>query len=149
VIDEATIEDIPALCGLLGELFTQEIDFRPDMANQAAGLRLIIENPERGRIFVERRGDILAAMVNLLFIANVTRGGRSILLEDLIVRPSFRRQGIATALLRHAVAFAKENGAADLTLLTDATNERAIALYSKMGFTRGLRSPLRKYLRQP
>ena len=147
MIEEAAIEDIPALCELLGELFSEEIDFRPDMARQAAGLELIIANPERGRIFVERREGTVAAMVNLLFIPNVTRGGRSILLEDLIVRRTARRQGIATALLRHAVAFAKASGAADLTLLTDATNERAIALYTKMGFARGLRSPVRKYLR--
>ncbi len=146
MIEEAAIEDIPALCELLGELFSEEIDFHPDMARQAAGLELILTNPERGRIFVERRGDTVAAMVNLLFIANVTRGGRSILLEDLIVRRAFRRQGIATALLRYAFAYAKASGAADLTLLTDATNERAIALYTKMGFARGLRSPMRKYL---
>lgn len=147
MIEEAAIEDIPALCELLGELFSEETDFHPDMARQAAGLALILANPERGRIFVERREGSVTAMVNLLFIANITRGGRSVLLEDLIVRRAARRQGIASALLRHAVAFAKAHGAADLTLLTDATNKRAIALYTKMGFARGLRSPVRKYLR--
>jgi ribosomal protein S18 acetylase RimI-like enzyme len=146
VITAAKLEDIPRLCELLGELFTQEVDFQPDHPQQAAGLALILNDPARGRIFVDWRDGQLVAMVNLLFVASLSQGGRSVLLEDLIVRPAYRGRGIASALLRHAVHFAREEGAVEITLLTDATNTRAIALYEKMGFQRGLRAPVRKYL---
>ena len=51
-IEPATIEDLSLLAELLMELFGQEPDFRPDYNNQMRGLRLILEQPSRGRICV-------------------------------------------------------------------------------------------------
>lgn len=143
MIAEATTGDIPALCELLGELFTQESDFRPDCAKQAAGLRCILENPQHGKIFVLRRDGAVVGMVNLLHTVSLRHGGRALILEDMIVHRDFRGQGIATALLAHAVGFAQSIGAVQVMLFTDANNRSAIRLYQKMGFAHSGTSPMR------
>ena len=50
-------------------------------------------------------------------------------LNDLYVRVECRRQGIASALLQHAEAFARADGAKGLILCTQHTNTQAQALY--------------------
>ena len=45
VIEPAISEDLDELSNLLGELFTEESDFRPDKQKQLHGLRLIFEQP--------------------------------------------------------------------------------------------------------
>src|SRR6266700_376411 len=55
VIEPATEADLDELSEMLGGLFAQESDFRPDKDKQLRGLRLIFEQPSRGRVFVLRR----------------------------------------------------------------------------------------------
>src|SRR5262252_480812 len=68
-IEPATLEDLPLLTELLMDLFAQESDFRPDYANQMRGLRLILEQPSRGRIFVLRSPIQIIGMINLNWAA--------------------------------------------------------------------------------
>jgi hypothetical protein len=55
VIEPATEADLDELSANARELFAQEGDFRPDKDKQLRGLRLIFEQPSRGRVFVLRR----------------------------------------------------------------------------------------------
>jgi len=57
-------------------------------------------------------------------------------LEDLYVDPSARRQGVATAFLRHAEEFARSTGAERLTLATAHDNIAAQSVYRKLGYVR-------------
>jgi ribosomal protein S18 acetylase RimI-like enzyme len=61
---------------------------------------------------------------------------RSFLLNDLYVRAERRRRGAAQSLLREAAAFAKDLGAARISLSTGVTNGAAQALYEASGWTR-------------
>ncbi|PZO23205.1 MAG: GNAT family N-acetyltransferase [Leptolyngbya foveolarum] len=56
-----------------------------------------------------------------------------IYLEDLFVLPEFRRQGIATALLKHLAAFALSKDCGRLEWSVLDWNEDAIAFYKRMG----------------
>ncbi len=49
--------------------------------------------------------------------------------------PAFRRQGMGSALLRHALGFARENGVRLVLLEVRRSNEVAIALYRSLGFS--------------
>ena len=52
-IDEATLNDIPALVNLLADLFSIEKDFSANASKQVRGLELIIASPEQiGRAHV-------------------------------------------------------------------------------------------------
>ena len=61
-IEQATLEDLPQLTDLLLDLFSQESDFTPNRAKQMRGLRLILEQPNRGRIFVLRHNGLILGM---------------------------------------------------------------------------------------
>ena len=50
------------------------------------------------------------------------------------VRKEYRRRGVGTALMKEVMKWAKEQGAEKLWLSVFSTNERAIALYKKLGF---------------
>src|SRR6478736_9125245 len=107
-IEQATLEDLPALTDLLNDLFTMESDFVPNRAKQMRGLRLILEQPNRGRIFVMRQNGILLAMINLLFTISTAEGGFVIMLEDVVVHRDYRSHGYGAKLLDHAIEYARK-----------------------------------------
>src|SRR5258707_8517254 len=107
-IEPATIEDLSLLAELLMELFGQEPDFRPDYNNQMRGLRLILEQPSRGRIFVLRSANKIIAIINLLFTISTAEGGFVILLEDVIISRNFRGQGMGSELLKYTFEYAQQ-----------------------------------------
>ena len=145
-ISRATNEDIPQLCELLNLLFSQEVEFQPDRKLQAAGLRQIIDFPERGQILVLREGESIIGMVNLLFTVSTALGGRVAILEDMIVHPEYRGRGAGDMLLKAAIGLVKSSGCRRLTLLTDATNESAQRFYRRHGFTISEMVPMRLVL---
>jgi len=50
------------------------------------------------------------------------------------ILPDYREQGMGTALMKKVLAAAKERGMIRIDLSVYADNERALALYKKMGF---------------
>src|SRR5207248_11189065 len=118
VIEPATEADLDELSEMLGELFTQESDFRPDKEKQLRGLRLIFEQPSRGRAFVLRREGAIVGMINLLFTISTAEGGFVIVLEDLVVHKQYQAHGYGSKLLQHAIDSAKQKNLLRITLLT-------------------------------
>src|SRR6202163_3334728 len=107
VIEPATEADLDELSDLLGELFTEESDFRPNKEKQLRGLRLIFEQPNRGRVFVLRRDNAIVGMINLLFTISTAEGGFVVLLEDLVVHKEFRGHGYGSKLVSQPHDFAQ------------------------------------------
>ena len=126
--------DTSQLVELLGILFTQEAELNPDPQKQRRALEFILQDPSRARIYVARHAGKVTAMAALHFTTSTAEGGKAAWLEDCIVRPEYRRKGIGKALLEHVIAQARAEGALRVMLLTDGDNERAQALYRKMGF---------------
>jgi GNAT superfamily N-acetyltransferase len=145
-IEPATIQDLPELTQLLMELFAQESDFRPNYNNQMRGLRLILEQPNRGRVFVLRSADRIIGMINLLFTISTAEGGFVILLEDLIIHSDFRGQGMGSQLLSYAIEYAKQKDFLRITLLTDRVSEESLVFFEKHGFQRSDMVPMRLFL---
>ena len=98
VIEPATEADLDELSEMLGELFAQESDFRPDKEKQLRGLRLIFEQPSRGRVFVLRRDGAIVGMINLLFTISTAEGGFVILLEDLVIHKEYQSHGYGSPI---------------------------------------------------
>lgn len=55
-------------------------------------------------------------------------------ITNIVVHPAFRRQGIATHLLKEARDYAERHGVKRITLEVRANNGAAIALYEGLGF---------------
>ena len=66
---------------------------------------------------------------------------------NIAVDPNYRRQGIAEALIVQLVQQLKEKGNCCLTLEVRASNDAAIRLYEKLGFSQIGRRP--NYYRNP
>lgn len=58
------------------------------------------------------------------------------ILNDLYVHEDYRRAQVGQALVKHAIRFAKEDGAVRLSLATAITNIPAQSLYENLGFVR-------------
>ena len=142
-VTEATSADIPQLCELLALLFAQEEDFTPDAERQAHGLGMIIEQPAVGRIYCARDGDRVVGMASILFTVSTAEGARAALLEDMVVHPGRRGEGIGERLLDEAIVRAREAGCKRITLLTDSTNQSAMRFYGRAGFLRSQMVPFR------
>ena len=145
-IEQATLEDLPQLTDLLFDLFTIEGDFRPDRARQMHGLRLILEQPSRGRIFVLRHNGTIFGMINLLFTISTAEGGFVILLEDVIMHHDYRAQGHGRRLLQHVIDYARKKDFLRITLLTDRLNERGQGFFAGFGFIPSKMIPMRLVL---
>ena len=143
VIEPATEADLDDLSEMLGELFAQESDFRPDKEKQLRGLRLIFEQPSRGRVFVLRRDGAIVGMINLLFTISTAEGGFVIVLEDLVIHKEFQGHGYGTKLLQHAIDFAKQKNFLRITLLTDRPENVAQEFFRRHGFHESSMIPMR------
>jgi len=141
--EDARPDDLPQLAELLGILFTQEHELAPDAAKQLRGLRMIVERPSAGRIFVARDGARVLGSVSILRTVSTAEGGPAGALEDFVVRPECRGRGVGAKLLAHAIERARADGLLRLILLTDGDNVDAQRLYERAGFTRSAMLPMR------
>jgi len=146
-IAAATPRDVSALVHLLSLLFAVEKDFTPDPVRQRRGLLKIIREPRSGIILVMKKGSAVVGMVNLIFTVSTAEGGRVAILEDLVLEPGYRGQGLGSKLVRYAIRYVRDRGMTRITLLTDRTNRRAITFYQRQGFIRSAMIPLRLTLR--
>jgi len=145
-VSQATLDDAAQLAELLGILFAHEVDFVPNFEKQLRAVRAILGPPATGVFFVAREsvpsephdppsslGPILGTAC-LLFTISTAAGGPACLLEDVIVRLDWRGAGVGSALLAHAIDFARAGGYARIVLQTDHDNEGAQRLYGRFGF---------------
>ena len=85
-------------------------------------------------VLVAERGPSAVGFTQLYPIFSSVRTARTWLLNDLFVAEGARRGGVARALLDAAAAFAREQGAAGLSLETTRDNAPARALYRAAGW---------------
>jgi GNAT superfamily N-acetyltransferase len=142
-VEPATIEDLPDLVELVSELMDLQVDFMSNPEAHERGLALILEQPNRGRIFVLRNDDRIFGMVNLLFTISTALGGLVILLEDFVIHPNHRGQGYGTLLLDYVKDFAKQKKFKRITLLTDKLSSESQNFFQKEGFAHSSMVPMR------
>lgn len=93
----------------------------------------IIENQNTVYLVVERNGEIIGygGMWIVMDEAHIT---------NVCIKPQFRGQGYAWALMKELSKASKQNGAKSMTLEVRVSNKAALRLYKKCGFTiQGLR----------
>lgn len=134
-IDNANMQDVPALVQLLNVLFSIEQDFQPNEARQQAGLSLIIQNPNNAVIKVARnaQGEVIG-MVSAQLVISTSQGASSAWVEDMVVSEQYRAQGIGKHLLTAVLEWTKEKGATRAQLLVDLDNEPALGYYEHLGW---------------
>ncbi|MCP5537086.1 MAG: GNAT family N-acetyltransferase [Akkermansiaceae bacterium] len=145
-VEPATIEDLPELVQLVEELMMLQGEFVPNPEAHERGVALILEQPNRGRIFVLRNDDRIFGMVNLLFTISTAMGGLVILLEDFVIHPKHRGQGYGSMLLDYVADFAKKKNFKRITLLTDKMGTDSQNFFKKEGFEYSNMIPMRRVI---
>lgn len=87
--------------------------------------------------FVADADGVLTGSCLLAVVPNLTRGARSFgVIENVVTHREYRRQGIGTRLIRHALQTAWDAGCYKVMLLSGAWREDAHRFYEELGFTR-------------
>jgi len=145
-VEPATLEDLPDLVRLVVDLMEHEADFEANERKQEQGIRLILEKPNRGRIFVVRNDYRIVGMVNLLFTISTAVGGFVINMEDVVIHPDHRRQGYGSLLMSYVREFAEQKQFLRITLLTDKIGEDSQLFFQSNGFAFSHMIPMRLIL---
>jgi GNAT superfamily N-acetyltransferase len=132
-IRQAKHKDIPSLRSLLQVLFTIEVGFEVDEEKQTRALGLLLAR-EDALVLAAEDGGKVVGMCSVQTLISTARGGEVGFLEDLVVSPGSRRQGIGTLLLEWVCTWARQRGLTRLQLLADLTNEPALDFYERQGW---------------
>lgn len=83
----------------------------------------------------------LVSTCTLTIIPNLTRMGRPYgLIENVVTHPDYRKQGLGTQILRHALNIAWEQKCYKVMLLTGSKRESTLLFYEQAGFKRDIKT---------
>ena len=132
LIRAAQPKDIPAMVGLLGQLFQIEKDFFPDPEIQALGLSELLQS-KAAVLVLEADGQVWG-MVSLQPLVSTALGGIVGVLEDLVIHEDHRGQGWGELLLEEITKEAKTRGYHGIKLMADRGNAGALRFYGRLGY---------------
>ncbi len=143
-IIQAEERHIPQLLELLLQVELVHHAIRPDIFKngaqkyEAQELKAILEDPLRP-VYAAVEGD---RVLGYCFCMEKAHGGggvmhprREFYIDDLCVRESAQRQGVAHALFQYAVEQGKARSCGSVTLNVWCGNQGALAFYTKEGLT--------------
>ena len=134
-IRPATPRDAPLIFALVTEIAAYErLSDEVDATEEAVAEALFGSAPRVFCDIAEWDGQP-AGFALWLYNFSTFRGRHGIYLEDLFVRPAFRRQGIATALFRRLARRCREQDLARLEWAVLDWNEPALRFYASLGAT--------------
>lgn len=129
-IRQATSDDIPLLRDLFeAGVFEGQVrinDTGADIEQLAEGY---FSDGGYSGFWVAVRDDQVAGMIGVQRVDSSVAEVRR-----LRIRPQFRRQGIATALMEHAIRFCRDNDYLKIVLDVRVERQGAIHLFEKFGF---------------
>ena len=135
---------IPGLIRLLKQVGQVHHDIRPDIfptgtqKYDETQLAALLQD-ENCPIFVSLAGDTVTGycfcQISHYPAATCSVAHSELYIDDLCVDENHRGQGIATALYRHVVDYARQAGIRDITLNVWCGNDNALRFYEKMGMT--------------
>lgn len=139
--------DLESLVSLLELLFSIEEDFVFDEPRQRRGLALMLGN-ERGCVLVAEAGGRVIGMCSGQLLISTAEGGRSLLVEDVVLEKQWRGRGVGRLLLEAISDWAREHEVSRLQLLADRNNIPALAFYRKLGWQTTELICLRTFMQQ-
>ena len=137
-------EDINEMLLLLQQLFDIEKDFQFDAPRQKNALKLLL-NSSTSAIFVATVKERVIGMGTVQLVISTSEGRLSMLVEDVVVKPSWQNHGIASELLQSLGDWGAIRGAKRMQLLADQTNSPALSFYHRRGWQQTQLICLRKF----
>jgi len=136
----ASTQDLPALLRLYGFLNPSDPVLDPQDKSVRQHWGMILRD-QRLRYFVAEMENHVVATCALTLIPNFTRNMRPYgVIENVVTDPAFRKQGMGTAVLRHALQDAWSAGCYKVMLSTGSKREETLRFYERAGFKRGVKT---------
>lgn len=129
----AGLLELPEVLALMREFYPLE-RLTLDEALAKKALLWVLENPERGAIFLLRAESETAGYIALTAGVSLEFGGPFLLLDELYLRPPYRGRGLGIRMLDFVEAYARQTDRHALRLEVHDDNTRAKDLYLKHGF---------------
>jgi ribosomal protein S18 acetylase RimI-like enzyme len=136
VARRAASSDIPTLVELMGEFYA-ESSFRLDEAWAARAFEAMIGQPAYGAVWVIESAGVPVGHAVLSVRFAMEFGGLSGYIDDLFVRPSHRRQGMASVALDALLAECRRRECRSVHVEVGLDNGAAQALYRAHGLAQG------------
>lgn len=142
LICRAESRHIPGMIRLLQQVGQVHYEIRPDIFRPAAqkydeaALQAMLTQADRPIFIAEAEGDVVGycfCVVKDYRGSSVQTDRLELYIDDLCVEETARGQGIATALYRFAVTYAKALGCGFVSLNVWCGNEGALRFYEHMG----------------
>ncbi len=129
-IRKANDKDLPAIFDLIQEL----AEFEKGLHKVTNSLEQMLDEKDLFQCYVaEQRGEVIG--MALYYFVYYTWVGKSMYLEDLIVKEDHRGKNIGTMLMEKIMEVAREENCKRFRLQVLTWNEPAISFYEKHGFT--------------
>ena len=132
IIERADQADIPALIELMSQFYA-ESSYSLDREWAAASFAQLLRDEARGAVWIARRGTEVTGHVVLALKHSMEFGGLAGVIDDLFVRPEFRRQGVGSALLSTLFDACRKLRVAVVHVEVGPGNVEALALYQGLG----------------
>jgi ribosomal protein S18 acetylase RimI-like enzyme len=113
--------------------FYAESSYALDREWAAASFARLLRDEARGAVWIARRGAEAAGHVVLVLRHSMEFGGTAGVIDDLFVRPQFRRQGVGSELLSALFDACRKLHVAAVHVEVGPGNVSASALYRAFG----------------
>jgi len=88
-------------------------------------------------VYVATAGEDVVGTFTLLVMDNLAHmGARSGIIEDVVVKPGWRRRGVGSRMMRFALDVCKTKGCYKAALSSNQQRESAHTFYESLGFAR-------------
>jgi diamine N-acetyltransferase len=146
VLRDATPSDLDILIPLVRD-FCAHFGYPYAESLKRDTLAQVLAEPSLGRLWlILSAGGDVAGYLFLSFYFSLEYGGRTAFIDEIFVRPEHRVLGLGSAALRNALAAARDLGLTAVHLEAERSNDRAAALYVRLGFVDYDRRLLTRFL---
>jgi ribosomal protein S18 acetylase RimI-like enzyme len=142
VCEAMTAASLPGALAVLTEFLTDDAHYLASSAVYGdvgpaatmAALRLFLERPELGLVYVARHGDEVIAACVVCYAISTSRGGLVIKLDDVSVKRTHTGHGIGGAMLEALKVFLRTQGVSRIDCGCHRDNMGAWRFYERHGF---------------
>jgi GNAT superfamily N-acetyltransferase len=134
-IEAATRADLPDVLGMIRALAEYEKLAQLCVATEADLARSLFATPARIEVLLGKENGKSVCFALFFYNFSTFLGKPGLYLEDLFVRPEFRRNGYGRAMLVHLARLAVERGCGRFEWSVLDWNEPAIRFYQSLGAT--------------
>lgn len=129
----ATFDDIEELVNLMSD-FYEESGYRLNSELSRRALRTLIADPKLGQVWLIQRNNQIAGYIVLTLVFSMEYGGQCAFVDDLFVRPRFRRVGLGRCGIDTLLAECRRTGIRAVHIEVGRNNLPAKELYASFGF---------------